>query len=559
MNKFEEIKMQVLAPTKSLKHVIPSYNNMMASYHKYGFELPQIFYTDNVIGDRAVLEEVMPSLLENVEHIKPTQAELIQRNGAYSNLPLAQLPADIEVVVYDTSEDIDRCCLQILVDASCFTTGVSIGFDCEWAYQGSVIPLNERASVLFREVSLVQIAYESQVYLFRVHYFYQDTFPCKLAELLLSDKVTKIGRGVANDLRRFGCFGVNNCKGQLEIGTLCKDKDLASNGRSSLSSLCGEVLGLQLPKVREVRCGNWEAQSLSQEQITYAALDAWIALDLYNKCKDLPTVNARVYGSTPEGALVSINIEQGKINSAVAAFGYLQPQGTPSSSHQDKARKIGKFTASKFLFTTSSRKLNPSEVSTNTPSAAITLSSPEVTSSSPPVSTEPAAVPSRILRDVFHVLDLIKVKLSHGMAKDFIRRLRDAFLVFDPQDKAKVEQHLISIGSDWNSCLLSNSDFIMKRVKRHIPPPDKLLPVVKFLFENIKLGHISDLVDGPALYTEKGLDKNGLMLYECSRGTNSVEGSCHTNVIRRFASYNASTRLTDAILADYRLYHNINI
>ncbi|CAO3624567.1 unnamed protein product [Mucor hiemalis] len=458
MNEFEEIKMQVLAPTKSLKHVIPSYNNMMASYHKYKFELPQIFYADNVIGYRAVLEEVMPSSLENVEHIKPTQAELIQRNGAYSTLPLAQLPDDIEV------------------DASCFTTGVSIGFDCEWAYQGSVIPLIERASVLFREVSLVQIAYESQVYLFRVHHFYQDTFPCKLAELLLSDKVTKIGRGVANDLRRFGCFGVNNCKGQLEIGTLCKDKDLASNGRSNLSSLCGEVLGLQLPKVREVRCGNWEAQSLSQEQTTYAALDAWIVLDPYNKCKDLPTVNARVYGSTPERTLVSINIEQGKINSAIAAFGYLQPQGTPSSSHQDKARKIGKFTASVklckilipgFSLDTYSpevtlqdfeedTELNPSEISTNTPSAAITLSLPDdVTSSSPPVSNGPAAVPSRILRDVFHVLDLIKVKLSHGMAKDFTRRSRDAFPAFHPHNKGKVEGRLISIASDLNSCLLS--------------------------------------------------------------------------------------------------------
>lgn len=69
------------------------------------------------------------------------------------------------------------------------------------------------------------------------------------------------------------------------------------------------------------------------------------------------------------------------------------------------------------------------------------------------------------------------------MAKDFIRRLRDAFLVFDPEDKANVERYLIASGTDWNSCLLSNSDFILKRVKRRIPPPDELLPLVKFLFE----------------------------------------------------------------------------
>ncbi|KAI8878316.1 hypothetical protein K501DRAFT_277629 [Backusella circina FSU 941] len=70
--------------------------------------------------------------------------------------------------------------------------------------------------------------------------------------------------------------------------------------------------------------------------------------------------------------------------------------------------------------------------------------------------------------------------------------------------------------------------------------------------------HISDIVDGPPLYKEKGHDKNGLMRYKCSRGTSSVEGSVHMNIIRKFASYNAGPRLTDMVLSDYRLYHNID-
>lgn len=100
----------------------------------------------------------MPSLLENVENTTPTQVELIQRNGDYSHLPLAQLPNGLELVIHSNFEEINNCCFQILNDASCSTIGVSIGFDCEWAYQGSVIPLAERAIVLFHEVSLVQIS-----------------------------------------------------------------------------------------------------------------------------------------------------------------------------------------------------------------------------------------------------------------------------------------------------------------------------------------------------------------------------------------------------------------
>ncbi|KAL9546076.1 hypothetical protein MBANPS3_006841 [Mucor bainieri] len=31
------------------------------------------------------------------------------------------------------------------------------------------------------------------------------------------------------------------------------------------------------------------------------------------------------------------------------------------------------------------------------------------------------------------------------------------------------------------------------------------------------------------------------------------------NIVRKFASYNAGVRLTDMVLADYRLYHNVNV
>lgn len=286
-----------------------------------------------------------------------------------------------------------------------------------------------------------------QYFLIRIHRFNRETFPRKLEEVLLNKKITKLGRGVAGDLGKLKHFGITGCAGQQEIGTLCKDKDLVRNGQSSLTNLCGEVLGLYLPKVPQIRCGNWEAPSLSEGQKLYAALDAWVSLEMYSKCRDLLIVNAMIS----------------------------------------------------------------------------------------PVFT----IPSRILRDVFHVLDLIKVKLSHGTAKDFIRRLRDTFLVFDPVDKENVEAYLNSIGSDWKSHFLTNPDFVLKRVKRHIPPPEKLLPTVKFLFDkygplkcsntnlplfdqearrtaeeiltSIELGYISDLKDGPPLYTEKGFDKNGLM------------------------------------------------
>ncbi|KAG2192238.1 hypothetical protein INT47_009230, partial [Mucor saturninus] len=212
------------------------------------------------------------------------------------------------------------------------------------------------------------------------------------------------------------------------------------------------------------------------------------------------------------------------------------------------------------------------------------------TSNTEPISStsnSSRALPSRVLKDAFHLLDLIKVSLRHGLSKDFIRRFRDALFVIDSDDKRRVEAYLISIGTDWNTRLLVDPKFIFDRVRRYIPPPAELYPMVKLVFdkyqnelcsrtglplfdneavtmsnrilEEIRQGNVSDVVGGPALYTEIGEDKNGLMRYRCSRGTSSVEGSVHFNIIRKFASYNAGPRLTDAVLSDYRLYHNISV
>lgn len=71
-------------------------------------------------------------------------------------------------------------------------------------------------------------------------------------------------------------------------------------------------------------------------------------------------------------------------------------------------------------------------------------------------------VPSRILKDAFHVMQMIRVSLKHGMAKDFMRRFRDAIFVVDPEDKRKVEAYLTSIGSDWKSKLLTDPKYFLK-------------------------------------------------------------------------------------------------
>ncbi|KAG2224491.1 hypothetical protein INT45_010557, partial [Circinella minor] len=193
---------------------------------------------------------------------------------------------------------------------------------------------------------------------------------------------------------------------------------------------------------------------------------------------------------------------------------------------------------------------------------------------------------SRIIKDVFHLMDQIKVPRRHGLANDFSRRLRDALFVVDEDDKKKVEAVLLKQGTTWNEKLIKNPRWLFRRVKRTIPPPEKLYPKVKQLFEiygplkcartgrslfdneawkqsknilkSIHEGQVSD-PPGFSFYFHMRKDRDGLPLYRCCRGTNSLEGGIHQNIIRKFGSFGASPELTDAVLADYRLRHNIDV
>ncbi|KAF7720604.1 hypothetical protein EC973_007053, partial [Apophysomyces ossiformis] len=192
----------------------------------------------------------------------------------------------------------------------------------------------------------------------------------------------------------------------------------------------------------------------------------------------------------------------------------------------------------------------------------------------------------RIFKDIFHLMDMVKVPKRHGLAKEFSRRLRDAIFVVDSEDRRLLETYLAAKNITWNYMLSTKPSWVLRRVKRVVPPPEELLPVVDNLFkeygplicsrtgiplfdqeawrqashvlEAIRLGHVSD-PSGYSLYFKIGHDENQLPLYRCSRGTNTLEGGVHQNIIRKFMSFGAGPHLTDSVLADYRLRHNIDV
>ncbi|CDO73771.1 hypothetical protein BN946_scf185015.g99 [Trametes cinnabarina] len=191
---------------------------------------------------------------------------------------------------------------------------------------------------------------------------------------------------------------------------------------------------------------------------------------------------------------------------------------------------------------------------------------------------------SRVLGDIFHLHHQFPISQHHGLRRPFSRALSAAIFIPDSDDKAAVEAVLQQRGTTYNSKLLSSPEWVLRRVRRHVPPPKILLPrvtaVIKMygalkdsttgqplfnqraweiaqnVLENIRLGYYSDPPD-LALYFKIGEDKYGLTLYRCCRGTNDVEGGVHQNLIRRFTSFNISPRHAVNSLLDYVFTHNL--
>lgn len=84
---------------------------------------------------------------------------------------------------------------------------------------------------------------------------------------------------------------------------------------------------------------------------------------------------------------------------------------------------------------------------------------------------------SRVLKDAVHLMDITKIPLKHGLAKEFRRRYRETVYVVDAEDKPRVEGVLRRQGMTYDQKMAQKPKYILKCVRRSIPPPSELFQV----------------------------------------------------------------------------------
>ena len=130
--------------------------------------------------------------------------------------------------------------------------------------------------------SIAQIATARAVYVFRVQQ--QDLFGA-MREILSSEKLIKVGVSVADDLHNLKKLFEFDESAVLDLGKIARRHGLKQTG---VRNLAGIFLGIRIPK--GAKTTNWAARTLTPQQITYAATDAWACRELYLRFEELNMV-----------------------------------------------------------------------------------------------------------------------------------------------------------------------------------------------------------------------------------------------------------------------------
>lgn len=175
---------------------------------------------------------------------------------------LPQAGFEGKIVIVNTVEALQRACEHLM------SRGV-VGFDTETRP-------SFKAGVSYN-VSLIQLSTEDVCYLVRLTSVKMER--C-LMRLLESRKTLKVGVDVLGDIRNLNKGRHFRAAGFVELQ---KEVEAFGIEDKSLRKMAAIILGKSVSKAQ--RLSNWEAKELTAAQLRYAATDAWICLEMYNKLK----------------------------------------------------------------------------------------------------------------------------------------------------------------------------------------------------------------------------------------------------------------------------------
>jgi len=183
------------------------------------------------------------------KHVKLSKNEI-------NALPLIQYEGDIEIL---NSKD------NIQVAINDLQYYDLIGFDTETKPTFVKGPLNPP--------SIMQLACDDKVYIFQ---FDNDEIFKQLSLILSNKNITKCGVSVDRDLIELMYLSPFDPISFVDLGNVARENEIPHHG---LRGLVAMFLKHRISKGSQT--SDWSKISLSDSQISYAATDAWVSLELF--------------------------------------------------------------------------------------------------------------------------------------------------------------------------------------------------------------------------------------------------------------------------------------
>lgn len=123
--------------------------------------------------------------------------------------------------------------------------------------------------------SLIQLATSDTAFLFRINF---TGIPEFLIRIFENKNIIKVGVALRDDLNELKKIRPFSSKGFIDLQQYVEEFGIEDKG---LKKLAANILGLRISKSQQT--SNWENKILKKSQLVYAATDAWICCEIFNK------------------------------------------------------------------------------------------------------------------------------------------------------------------------------------------------------------------------------------------------------------------------------------
>lgn len=186
-----------------------------------------------------------------LQHIATEQIE---------KLPLAEFHGEITVV--EREDQVFRNAIKTLREAKV------IGFDTETKpCFVARAPKNH--------IALLQLSTGENAYIFRLQ---QLGMPQELVSILTDPSIIKVGAAVRDDIHGLNWYSRFEAGGFADLQTIAEKFGIDEKSVRKMSAI---ILGIRVSKSQQL--SNWESSKLSDAQLKYAAIDAWVCREMYIK------------------------------------------------------------------------------------------------------------------------------------------------------------------------------------------------------------------------------------------------------------------------------------